>query len=89
MDIRTTILRHLARTMEDQSPIPFPEEVRDETRLDEFWLDSVAFAAWVSGIEGELGYIPSAFVDGGSFPETFGDFVQLYEAHVADGTERA
>lgn len=89
MDIRATILKHLASTMEEQSPIPCPGEVPDAMRLDEFWLDSVAFAAWVSGLESELGYIPSALTEGASFPETFGEFVQLYAAHATDSTERA
>ena len=79
MCIRDVVFRHFAMTVGRYSPIPFPTELADEARLDSFWIDSVAFAALLSGLERDLGDIPRVLLEGISFPETFGDLVSIYE----------
>ena len=79
MNIREVVMKVLGSVVEQYSPVPFPEEVDDDTMLDEFWLDSVAFAALISGMEEALGFVPDAILEGAFYPETFGEFVTLYE----------
>ena len=78
MDIRQIVYTHLAAVVSESSPVPFPDELSDETLLEDFWLDSVAFASLLDRIEKEVGYIPSAILDGALFPETFGELVSAY-----------
>ncbi|NTU84560.1 MAG: hypothetical protein HGA45_35220 [Chloroflexales bacterium] len=79
MNIRDVVLRHLAATVEHYSPVQFPHNVADEMRLDRFWIDSVGFAALMSSLEAELGYIPLVLLEGAYYPETFGGLVAIYE----------
>ena len=79
MSIREIVLKHLAAIVAEHSPVPFPDDVTDDTMLDEFWLDSVAFAALVSGLEAEVGYIPSDILEGAFYPEAVGELVAMYE----------
>jgi hypothetical protein len=72
-------LKYLAATVEEHSPLPFPEEIDEEMPLKEFWLDSVAFAGLLTAIEGEVGYIPSTILGGVAFPETIGELIVAYE----------
>ena len=80
MNTHDTVLHHLAETVTEFSPLPFPDDVTDETRLDEFWLDSIAFVTLLSGLEETLGFIPQAVIRGEFQPKTVGDFVSLYTA---------
>jgi len=59
--------------------VPFPETVDDDELLDTYGLDSAAFAALLAVIEEEVGYIPSAILEGDFYPETFGELVSAYE----------
>lgn len=79
MNIRETVLFHLAETVEKSSPVPFPDDVNDSTRLDEFWLDSVAFAQLISRLDAELGFVPTAILEGAYYPETIREMVMIYE----------
>lgn len=79
MDVRTVILEQLAALVAASSPIPFPAEVSDETMLDEFWLDSLAFVQLLTRIEAELGCPPLTFIDSVDFPRTIGDLVKAYQ----------
>ncbi len=83
MNIREMVLRHLAAVVTERSPLPFPAEVDDEMLLDDFWLDSIAFTALVTGIEAEVGFIPTEILKGVSFPETIGDLIEAYEFEAA------
>ena len=78
MDTREIVLHELAALVEDFSPIPFPDDVSDDTRLDEFWLDSVAFMTLISNLEEKLGLIPPAIAQGEFNPKTVGEFVTMY-----------
>ena len=78
MDIRQIIYTHLAAVVSESSPVPFPDEISDDTLLEDFWLDSAAFASLLDRIEKEVGYIPTEILNGALFPETFGDLVSAY-----------
>lgn len=79
MNIRETVLKHLAAVVAERSPLPFPAEVSDDMLLDDFWLDSIAFTTLVTGLETELGFIPEEILSGVTFPETIGELVAAYE----------
>lgn len=80
MDMREIVLKSLAATVEKYSPIPFPSEVSDEARLDDFWLDSVIFMELLTKIEDQVGYIPQEILDGSLFPATIGELVAMYQS---------
>jgi acyl carrier protein len=82
MNIRTTVLKNLAAIVAEFSPLPFPDEVPDDMRLDEFWLDSLAFANLLAGIETDLGCPPLVMIDEVSFPRTIGELVGAYEQNM-------
>jgi acyl carrier protein len=79
MQIRQIVLERLAATVERSSPIPFPADVTDATPLDEFWLDSVAFAGMIGSLEKRLGYVPRVLLEAAYFPQTVGALVAIYE----------
>ncbi len=78
INIREIVLAKLATIVEEHSELPFPINVTNTTKLNEFWLDSIAFAALMSELEMVIGYIPEDFFMRTSFPETVGDLVQMY-----------
>lgn len=77
MNTHDIVLQHLADVVTEFSPLTFPNDVTDETRLDEFWLDSIAFVTLLSNLEEVLGFIPQAVVQG-KFPQTVGELVAMY-----------
>lgn len=79
MQIRQIVLAQLAATVERSSPVPFPDDVTDATSLDEFWLDSVAFASMIGNLEKRLGYVPRVLLEAAYFPQTVGALVEIYE----------
>lgn len=79
MHIRQIVLEQLAATVEQSSPVPFPDDVTNETSLDEFWLDSVAFAGMIGKLEKRLGYVPMVLLEAAYFPQTVGALVEIYE----------
>ena len=85
MSIREIVLQELATLVEEFSPMPFPDDVTDETQLDEFWLDSVAFMTLITNLEERLGMIPPAIMQGEFIPKTVGEFVAMYAEAVPEG----
>lgn len=79
MDIRQIVYTHLAAVVSESSPAPFPDELSDDVLLEDFWLDSVAFASLFDRIEKEVGYIPSAILEGAFLAETFGELVTAFK----------
>lgn len=79
MQIREVVLKYLAVVVEENSPLPFTEQIEEEMLLEDFWLDSIAFTSLVTGIESEVGFIPLAILKGTDFPRTIGELVQMYE----------
>ena len=43
MNIRNIVLTRLEQAVNENSPMPFPEEMDDDVELDMFGLDSLAF----------------------------------------------
>ena len=78
MNIREIVKTELATVVTENSPVPFPDEIDDDAPLDEFWLDSIAFASLLTAIEKRVGYIPTEIVEGVFFPTTFGELVSAY-----------
>ena len=79
MNIRTLVQSNLATIVAENSPIPFPDTIDDDDLLDTFGLDSAAFMSLLAQIENEVGYIPSAILEGDLYPETFGELVAAYD----------
>ena len=79
MAIREIVQRQLAAVVEETSPVDFPDTIDDDDRLEDFWLDSVAFAELLTRIEAKVGYIPAPILEGDLYPETFGELVSAYE----------
>jgi acyl carrier protein len=70
----------LAEAVAEHSPMPFPDAIDDDDELDVFSLDSLAFMGLLTAIEKDVGYIPSAILEGDLYPETFGELVSAYDA---------
>ena len=80
MNIREICKDKLAAAVAEHSPMPFPDAIDDDDELDVFGLDSLAFMSLLTAIEGEVGYIPSAILEGDLYPETFGELVSAYDS---------
>lgn len=78
MSIRDIVQEKLAAVVGENSPVDFPDSIDDDDLLEDFWLDSVAFAELLTRIEGEVGYIPAPILEGDLYPETFGELVGAY-----------
>lgn len=80
MSTRDIVEARLASVVAEHSPMPFPDAIDDDDELDIFGLDSLAFMSLLTAIEGEVGYIPEAILEGDLYPETFGELVAAYNA---------
>lgn len=76
MTIRDTILSEFETVARDQDKKLVP--LHDDTRLLETGLDSLCFAIIVARLDDQLGIDPFQS-ETGSFPQTVGDFIRLYE----------
>ena len=79
MNIRDVCKDKLAAAVAEHSPMPFPDAIDDDDELDVFGLDSLAFMSLLTAIEKEVGYIPTAILEGDLYPETFGELVTAYD----------
>ena len=79
MSVRATITTLFQEVASEQQRQLAP--LTDDLKLLQCGLDSLSFALIVARLEDALGYDP--FETAESFPVTFGDFVQLYEARAA------
>ena len=80
MNIRNIVLTRLKNAVAEHSPMPFPEEIDDDSELDVFGLDSLAFMDLLTSIEQDVGFIPRKILEGDLYPETFGEFVSAYDS---------
>ena len=80
MSTRDIVQNKLADVVAEHSPMPFPDAIDDDDELDVFGLDSLAFMSLLTAIEKEVGFIPSAILEGDLYPETFGELVSAYDA---------
>jgi acyl carrier protein len=76
MTVRDTIISEFGTVARDQGKQLVALE--DDTRLLETGLDSLCFAIIVARLDDQLGLDPFQS-ESGSFPQTVGDFVRLYE----------
>ena len=79
MKIRDIVQSRLAEAVAEHSAMPFPDAIDDDDELDVFGLDSLAFMNLLIAIEKDVGYIPSAILEGDIYPETFGELVSSYD----------
>ena len=82
--IRTTIVSHFAQVAAEQRHKLL--DLTDDRPLLECGLDSLAFAVLVARLEDALGCDPFSAAADNAYPETFGDFVQMYEMNVNAAT---
>lgn len=59
-------------------------QLEDDTILLDCGLDSLAFAALVAKLEEDLGYDPFALSPNPVYPQTFSEFVRVYEQFSLD-----
>ena len=83
-NIRTTIVSHFEQVAAEQRHKLL--DLTDDRPLMQCGLDSLAFAVLVARLEDTLGCDPFSATDNLGYPETFGDFVQLYETNVNAAT---
>lgn len=57
------------------------DKLSDDTVLLETELNSLGFAILVALLEEELDYDPFQIMEDAVYPQTFGDFVDIYEKH--------
>lgn len=79
MTIREIVRNKLVSVVQEHSPVPFPDRIRDDDHLEVFGLDSVAFASLITQLEEEVGFIPTEILEGDRYPETFGEPVVAYQ----------
>ena len=80
MTMREIVVKHVAEVVEAHSSIPLPDDMTDETRLADLWLDSVAYTDLISRLEEAVDYIPTVILEGAFYPETIGELVSIYES---------
>lgn len=80
MTMREIVVKHVAEVVEMHSSVPFPDDVTDEIKLADLWLDSVAYTDLISRLEDAVGYIPPVILEGAFYPDTIGGLVSIYES---------
>ena len=78
-DVRDAIVGEVTDLLtEEGKEVP---ELRDDVVLLESGLDSLGFAVLVTRLEDTLGYDPFTEMDDPVYPQTLGEFVEVYTAH--------
>ena len=80
MEIENKIRSTIASIISDQDKQPLADLNHDSVLL-ETGLDSLGYAILVTRLEDELGYDPFAMMETPYYPQTFGQFVELYEKY--------
>ncbi len=77
--VRQTILEEIAALLtEEEKEVP---DLQDGDVLLESGLDSLGFAVLVTRLEETLGYDPFTEMDEPVYPQTLGEFVDVYAQH--------
>ncbi|TFV76106.1 acyl carrier protein [Blastococcus sp. CT_GayMR19] len=77
--VREVITREITDLfVEEGKPVP---KLQDDDILLESGLDSLGFAVIVTRLEESLGYDPFTVMDEPVYPQTLGEFVDIYAAH--------
>jgi hypothetical protein len=87
MTLRSTVIALISELLEEEE-LPVPE-LGDDTVLLESGLDSLGFAVLVTRLEEAVGYDPFSLVDEPVYPTTLGEFVDFYEAHAPEASQRS
>lgn len=77
MDVRSEVVAQFKRVAQEQDKRL--AQLKDDLALLDSGLDSLSFAILVTRLEISLGVDPFTVDEDVRFPETFGDFVSLYE----------
>ncbi len=75
--VKETILTLFDEVMETMSRTP-QCRLTDDAVLLQTGMDSLGFAILVARLEQDLGYDPFVLMDTPFYPETFGEFVEIY-----------
>lgn len=78
MNIRETIENLFVESLRE-AEAPVPASFEDELVLLESGLDSLGFAVLVTRLELTLGYDPFSLMEEPVYPQTFGEFVAIYD----------
>ena len=78
MDVYHIVLSTLRAKVEHYTSLPFPTQVQDTLRLEDLWLDSLAYTSLLDDLEAQLGIIPTKLLQGTWYPETLGELVAAY-----------
>ena len=81
MNIRETIIQNFHETVDATGSVR-SEELTDETVLLNSGLDSLGFAILVTRLEEAFGKDPFTLMEEPFYPQTFGEFVEIYEKYV-------
>ncbi|MCU8044153.1 MULTISPECIES: acyl carrier protein [unclassified Shewanella] len=79
--LRKIILEKFNEALAQTSVTKSYAELSDDTVLLETELDSLGFAILVALLEEELDYDPFQLMENAVYPQTFGDFVAIYEKY--------
>jgi acyl carrier protein len=79
--LRNIILEKFNEALSQTNVVRYYDELSDDTVLLETELDSLGFAILVALLEEELDYDPFQLMEDAVYPETFGDFVAIYEKY--------
>jgi acyl carrier protein len=78
--IQDQILRVFSEVA-DMRGLSISAAVTEETLLLDTGMDSLGFAAVVGRLEEVLGYDPFVLMEEPTYPQTFGEFVTIYERY--------
>lgn len=77
--MRTIILEKINEILEESGSSKKINEIHDTAKVFDFGLDSLGFAILVARLEEELNYDPFQLMENAVYPQTFGEFVEIYE----------
>ena len=78
MTVREIVKAELASAVAKHSPVSFPEEIEDNTLLDEFWLDSIVVTGLLVELDKKIGHTLTDTMKGDFFAMTFSELVSAY-----------
>ncbi|MBA6370462.1 acyl carrier protein [Colwellia sp. BRX8-4] len=81
MTCRAIIIDKINEVLEQTNNTLLVESLTDEVILFESGLDSLGFAILVALLEEELDFDPFQLMDEPVYPNTFGEFVAIYEKY--------
>ena len=77
-DVRKVIVESI-HGIAEENDLKLANSLNDDSVLLESGLDSLGFAILVADLEGSLGFDPFVMMEEPVYPNTLGDFVEIYE----------